>query len=598
MPAPKSLGPYKILKTIGRGGMGTVYSAIDSSSGDKVAVKLIAQGVADDPRFRDRFKAEIISLARLEHPGIVKFLHSHIDEEGQIFYSMEIVEGETLQALLRREKKIGWSLTIEFAIQVCSALKHAHDAGVIHRDLKPANLILTESKKIKLIDFGIAKLFGDTQQTHAGSVLGTADYMAPEQAGTNNITPRTDLYALGNVMYAMLAGRPPFTGKNATEVIDALKRDRVTPIDLIEPQLPDELVELVHQLLEKDPSNRPPTALVVMKRLQSMQAGLQRFEPANPDEILTHVPESDPAADTSSTGLRSDPVSATDEINAENQRQGTVASQELSLGRPTAATVISRGAERTLLPDGSQAEDESGRYEAVTDFHLTDSASVGHSHRSSSKQTQGWQHWIAVTLMLAVLASGAGLFWYAMQPPSADELYGAAIAGDIGSMSTFLRRFPEDARFAEIQSLQRDARLASTLKRLSTQASIGISELSAAEEGFVVAMNLRLEKPSEATEKLQQWLTIYDGSKDSEIVELIELAKHEQIQIERRSANEAVDPRAEELLARVDEISELDDKKVITEKLRGLINMYGDVTWANPAVERAREQLRTLNSAP
>ena len=244
------LGPYRLGEPLGRGGMGSVYRGTHATSGDEVAVKLISQNVADEPRFRRRFADEVETLKRLRHNGIVRLI-GYGEEDGQLFYSMELVEGESLQQQIRREKKIAWNRAIDIAIEVCGALKHAHDIGVIHRDLKPANLVITTNGSVKLVDFGIAKIFGNSEQTLAGSVLGTADYMAPEQAGGGAITPRTDLYALGSVLYAMLTGRPPFTGKKITEVIDSLKRQRPVPLELIDPELPDALTELIHELLEK-----------------------------------------------------------------------------------------------------------------------------------------------------------------------------------------------------------------------------------------------------------------------------------------------------------------------------------------------------------
>ena len=145
---------------------------------------------------------------------------------------------------------------IDTAIEICTALKHAHDVGVIHRDLKPANLLINSDQNVKLVDFGIAKIFGDGQQTVVGSMLGTLDYMAPEQVDSSSITVRTDLYAVGSVMYAMLTGRPPFRGKNATQV-HMLKNQPLARLDLIDPDLPEPLIELVHELLEKEASNRP-----------------------------------------------------------------------------------------------------------------------------------------------------------------------------------------------------------------------------------------------------------------------------------------------------------------------------------------------------
>lgn len=255
--------------------MGAVYEGVHERSGEKVAVKLISGAVADEIRFRRRFAGEVETLKRLRHNNIVRLI-GYGEEQGHLFYSMELVEGESLQQRIRRCKRLDWLPATEIAIQVCRALKHAHDLGVVHRDLKPANLLLTADDTVKLVDFGIAKLFGAAEHTAAGSVLGTADYMAPEQASGGPITQRTDLYALGSVMYAMLTGRPPFSGKRITEVIESLRRDRVVPLDLVNPELPEEIVAIVHDLLAKDPDQRPPTALAVLNRLKATKAGLQR----------------------------------------------------------------------------------------------------------------------------------------------------------------------------------------------------------------------------------------------------------------------------------------------------------------------------------
>ena len=153
MNSPTFLGPYRLGEILGRGGMGSVYQGVHEKSGEKVAVKLISPEVADEMRFRRRFDAEIETLKRLRHDGIVRLI-GYGEEEGQLFYSMELVEGEPLQKRIRRLKRLDWKSTIDISIQICAALKHAHDIGVIHRDLKPANLLLTQDDTVKLVDFG------------------------------------------------------------------------------------------------------------------------------------------------------------------------------------------------------------------------------------------------------------------------------------------------------------------------------------------------------------------------------------------------------------------------------------------------------------
>ena len=338
MPPFEFLGPYRIGETIGRGGMGTVYRAVHEKTKEPVAVKLIAAHVADEPKFRRRFDSEVKTLQRLRHEGIVRLI-GFGDEEGQLVYSMDWGEGVSLQARIRREQRIDWRATLDIAIQVCAALKHAHDIGVIHRDLKPANLILTQNDQVKLVDFGIAKIFGDGEQTLVGSVLGTADFMAPEQATSSGITVRTDLYALGSLMYAMLTGRPPFSGKNTTEVIESLKRDRPVPLDIINPELPGELVELVHHLLQKEPGDRPPTALAVMNRLKAMRAGLQQAGTVVNEGSRTEVgPQANDVNQHRREGLAKD-------------RSVQDVSDDPTMIRPSSSIDTSTGDDSIALPD-------------------------------------------------------------------------------------------------------------------------------------------------------------------------------------------------------------------------------------------------------
>lgn len=593
--------------------MGAVYAAIDTETGEPVAIKLIAQQVADDDRFRDRFTAEINALHRLRHVSIVRFLHSYRDEEGRLFYTMELVEGESLHTRIRREKKLHWESAIDIAIQVCSALKHAHDHGVIHRDLKPANLMIANDGTVKLVDFGIAKIFGDNQMTHIGSVLGTADYMAPEQAYGVGITHRTDLYALGNVLYAMLTGRPPFTGKSVTGVVEALKRDRPVPLDLINPELPEALVELVHQLLEKDPAKRPPTALVVMKRLQSMRAGLRR-ETSLPDELPTEVgPSGELNQHDSATESRFDSAELTGVTDAPSDPSQDIATCKTlgsneaprrDLARPTAATAISHGTRRTSLDDGShRPPSEPVRSHAVTDFHLDEDGRPRDGGTFGEIESpKSWMQWITIVAMFGILAFGVVLIVIAMRPPTANQLYANIVAtGDTGAMKTFLRRFPEDERFEQVQRTWMSSRLGAVLRRLNAQANLGVAPLNAAEEGFVSALQQRDVDPARASRKISQWLQIHDrndSESDTELSELIELASFAREQLLEKRPDEVEDPRARELLSTIGDALRQDDADSIEKKLRGIIDLHANDRWAAPAVQEARDQLQKLLGQP
>ncbi|TWU46418.1 serine/threonine protein kinase [Rubripirellula reticaptiva] len=618
MPPDEYLGPYKIGALIGRGGMGAVYAGEHAKTGEKCAVKLIAAHVSDDPRFRRRFDSEIRALKLLKHRNIVRIIGEGEDEEGRLFYSMELIDGETLQARIRRQKKLSWQSTVGIAIQIAAALKHAHDIGVTHRDLKPANLILTADDTVKLVDFGIPKVFGDDrEQTQLGSVLGTPDYMAPEQAVGGPITPRTDLYALGSVMYAMLLGRAPFKGKNATDVIDALRRDRPVPLDLVNSALPEELTALVHQLLEKKPEDRPPTALSVINRLKAILAEPRHHETQTGKSSATNIGDRsdgetnlvDPVT-TDSDDTREGflprgetPLStATSPRSSETSRRYRVADE---ISTPGLATAVSRrdqtvesttsGGESLDFPNQSNApENGEVRRARFATVDLESPILGSPEHRSHPLL-----HGIAIAGMIAVLMAVGYLAFRMLQPLGPDASYQAAIeSGEVAKLSSFLRRFPDDERANEIRDLQMELRVAATLRRFSAQDKIGIVELGPAELGFIAALKDRKTKPNESAERVGQWLNVFDGSAEAEsapvLAELLELARYQRDRLKTRSPQRIEDSRTAELLKEVRDIRLLSNKDEIRKKLTGIIETFGDLGWAEPAVEEARKRLQQL----
>jgi len=240
MADPQQLGPYRIERKLGRGGMGAVYVGVHRDTGDRAAVKVLIPQLAEVPGFRERFSAEIDSLKRLDHANIVRLFGFGEDTDG-IFYAMELVDGGSLEEELQRGRRFTWREVTNFAISLSKALKHAHDHGIIHRDIKPANLLLSKAGVIKLTDFGIARLFGNTGLTSDGGLLGTAEYMSPEQAEGKPVTPACDLYSLGGVLYALLAGRPPFRGKNLPEMLHMQRFATPEPVSTFAPDTPVEL---------------------------------------------------------------------------------------------------------------------------------------------------------------------------------------------------------------------------------------------------------------------------------------------------------------------------------------------------------------------
>ncbi|MEX1096523.1 MAG: serine/threonine-protein kinase [Planctomycetales bacterium] len=266
---PQRVGPYEIEGKLGSGGMGTVYLGRHAESGARAAVKVLPASLAREEGFVARFGREIDALTRLSNPHIVALYDHGVDGE-TYYYAMEYVEGETLTARLLRERRIPWREAIDIAVQICAALKAAHDAGVIHRDIKPSNLVITPAGVVKLMDFGVAQVFAGTKLTVTGGIIGTVEYMSPEQAQGHRVSRRSDLYSLGAVMYAMLTGRPPFSGKTSVEVLQKHRFGQYDPPRRYAPDIPHWLDEIVCQLLEKDPDKRLPDAFVLSRRLQEV----------------------------------------------------------------------------------------------------------------------------------------------------------------------------------------------------------------------------------------------------------------------------------------------------------------------------------------
>jgi serine/threonine protein kinase len=269
------LGKWVIYKELGRGGMGRVYLAQEEIGGRQAALKVLAAELAQESGFLQRFQREIETLAQLEHPNIVRFYESGF-ENGLYFYAMEFVDGPSLENDLERADRLPWKDVLDIALQVCPALKHVHDHGVIHRDLKPANILRTSSGVVKLTDFGIAKVFAQGHLTATGGVIGTAEYLSPEQAAGKPVSKRSDLYSLGAVLYTLLTGRPPFVGASFLDLLHKHRYAQFDPPKQIVREVPYELDEVVCQLLEKDPSKRPPDCLVLSRQLETIRRKLDR----------------------------------------------------------------------------------------------------------------------------------------------------------------------------------------------------------------------------------------------------------------------------------------------------------------------------------
>ncbi|MCR9198775.1 MAG: serine/threonine protein kinase [Planctomycetaceae bacterium] len=272
---PDQVGPYVIEKKIGAGGMGNVYLGVHDDTGQEAAVKVLPASMAREEGFVLRFSREIEALRKLSSEHIVKLFEDGQTEDGSYYYSMEYVEGETLTSMISRRKRIPWQEVVEITLEIATALKAAHNEGIIHRDLKPSNLMVRTDGHIKLTDFGVARVFATTRLTRTGGVVGTAEYMSPEQARGKQATRQSDLYSMGAVMYVMLTGRPPFTGKMASDILHQHQFSQFDRPSSYVPEIPRLLEEYVCRLLEKKPESRYPDALVAIKQLQNVRSRIE-----------------------------------------------------------------------------------------------------------------------------------------------------------------------------------------------------------------------------------------------------------------------------------------------------------------------------------
>jgi serine/threonine protein kinase len=278
------LGPYEIVSPLGAGGMGEVYRARDTRLDREVAVKVLPPNLSSDPNLRQRLEREAKAVSKLSHAHICT-LHDIGQQDGMDFLVMELVEGETLEYRLKRGP-LPPQQTIGFAVQIADALAKAHRAGVTHRDLKTSNIMLTKNSA-KLMDFGLAKesvpgpltdaltemTEDQAKLTSAGALIGTFQYMAPEQLEGKEADARTDIFALGEVIYEMATGKPAFSGKSRASLIASILASEPAPITQVHPMTSPALERIVKKCLAKDPDERWQSARDLKTNLEWIAEG-------------------------------------------------------------------------------------------------------------------------------------------------------------------------------------------------------------------------------------------------------------------------------------------------------------------------------------
>jgi serine/threonine-protein kinase len=599
--------------------MGTVFEAVDEA-GSGVAVKTLSAHLGDDAGLRARFAAEIEALKALRHPGIVRLL-AFGEEEGRPFFAMELVRGRSLEEILKSGRRYDWRETAAIASDVTRALKAAHDHGIVHRDLKPANLLFPDEpgpdSRVKLADFGIARLFGDTGHTQAGTVVGTAEYMAPEQAAGSPVDARVDLYTLGLVMFAMLTGRPPFRGGDVTEVLRRQRKETPPRVSAIVPEVPEGVDNLVARLLAKEPADRPPNALAVGRLLAALgdAAGAEatpstgavaEATAAHPSSATPTLPISSSAGDakidllaatqvpggaTRNTAGSPDP-GVTRAFTPPTARDGRSlahrATEPNRGGEPTAAPVINRFTTVEQMDRAARAEAEW----------------IARRDRWARLATAGG-------LIAAVLAGGYAI----LRPPTADQLHeriravAAAPAGDLRDarpmIELFLTRFPTDPRADSIRVLEHDLDVAALERRVRRRPRDDAA-LPPIERDYRAAIAREAESPLACLAALEAILTLHaDDPPTAEVdprlwLDLVRrqiervtpLATREREEDLARAAATLSEARA--LAGEAEAASEAEQAKLLARRrdlLEGLVEIYASRPHLAEAVAEARRLL-------
>jgi serine/threonine-protein kinase len=649
---PTQLGPYSITRLLGRGGMGAVYEAVDGGTGRRVAVKTLAAHLGDDPGLRKRFLGEIETLKSLRHPCIVELL-AFGEDDGHPYFAMELVGGRSLDQMLRSGRTFTWQETIDVALAITRALKSAHDHGVVHRDLKPANLLFPDEPAgdaiVKLADFGIARLFGSSGQTMAGMIVGTAEYMAPEQAAGGPVDHRVDLYALGLVMFAMLTGKPPFHGGQVADVIRRQRSEAAPRVSSRASDVPPNLDELIDRLLAKEPAKRPASPLAVGRQLAAI-AGTSSVAPPPSDPGIT-LGTGGAATDcdlerrptTPGTDRPAIPAAADVDLTARTLADGPsdTAGEPAVITGPGSSRIAAATGQTVAVATAVDAttplpqrvtesagdirlapEARSTRFTTVEDLERADRLAA----RARGRRDAALRFLTALTLFGAV---GAAAFWL-LRAPTADELYqriqdidGAASADpdnyDLGdarpSIDRFLAEHPHDPRLKEVQALDSRLKLNALEKRARKRRDD--ATMLPLEREYRAAMAREAESPSACIAALEaiQLLHASDAAAappgssrleaqpafwldlvQRQIDRLLPTATRERGEDLARA--EAALAEAAALAAQADGEADADARSALVKRRRDLLSGIVEIYASRPHVATAVDEARRLLESP
>jgi eukaryotic-like serine/threonine-protein kinase len=603
------LGPYRIVGKLGRGGMGTVYEGVHEETGVPAAIKLLSATLAQEEGFRNRFEVEIETLRKLNHPNIVR-LYGFGEQAGLLYYAMELVDGSSLEEELRQGRRFDWRDVTQIGIDTCRALRHAHDRGVIHRDIKPGNLLRTAEGRVKLSDFGIARLFGNTRLTSAGNVLGTVEYMAPEQAEGRAVDSRADLYSLGALMYALLARRPVFRGKSIPEMLHKQRYENPEPIRTIVPDTPEELDRILTMLLEKDPDRRIPNADILARRLEAMLQALSIV----PDTLVAE-PDwfSSPPLKPAPTEVP--PASSEEDLPDTEILHASEGDQAAALPSDSEDAIVAQTADTAppLAPapaEPAAPASPSGHFITVSEDELGDAEEETPRTSLFSWRTS-WQIW---ALSAGLLFVGWSLNWF-LQPPSAESLFQKISAkmledqadahpmkmSDVveaeALVNDFLNYYPGDPNAGRVRDFSKKL----GLRKLELDFELRVrgrpsaENLTPIEQLYFEAMSYGQTDPTRAMAKLRALIDLCNRPEDQgeQTALCIALARRQLARLSKE-----VEKLSQQQCSMLQERLDAADAMRHTEPerakatYRAVVELYAAKPWAAEPVRRARQALK------